>query len=450
MRASVPLVVRRRRRRRIPARRSPGCGGLPHTLDGMVEEIARRRTGRGIGIAIGTVAILLPGLFLGVTILPSLPAASVQLAELEDAEIASPPLALPADGQSAVIVGDGDALLASAGGDESGAFESIPMGGAAKLVSALVTLDAHPLEAGRNGESVVVTDEDFAAYQSLVFAGARTVPVTVGSRWTEREMIAASLLSASNNHADMLVRWAFGGQAEYLEAAEAWLVEQGFDGTAVADASGLKGESVSTADDLVRIGRLAAADPLIGSLLGSDDIGAVNGASITNTNRYEPAGSATTVSRSYTNAAAVTVVLSMTTASGETLTAAFLRQPSYDAMAAAVTAFVESAAAATAQIEALPEGTVVGELRTAWGERVDLVLGEPLVTVGGVPAPGDIEYELDEVRTVRPGAKVGEAVATVAERTASARVEAGGELGDPGLAWRLTHPLDMLGSAFGG
>ncbi len=416
----------------------------------MAEEIARRRSGRGIGIAIGTVAILLPGLFLGTTILPGLPAASVHLAELEDAEIASPPLALPEDGQSAVIVGDGETLLASTGGDESGAFESIPMGGSAKLVSALVTLDAHPLEAGRNGESVVVTDEDFAAYQSLVFAGARTIPVTVGSRWTEREMIAASLLSASNNHADMLVRWAFGSQAEYLAAAEAWLVEHGFDGTAVADASGLSGDSVSTAEDLVRIGALAAADPLIASLVTTDGIGAVNGASITNTNRYEPAGAATTVSRSYTNAAAVTVVLSLTTDSGETLTAAFMRQPSYDAMAAAVSAFMESAAAATAQIEALPAGTVVGELRTAWGERVDLVLGEPLVTVGGVPSPDDIDYQLDEIRTIRAGAKAGEAVATVADRTASARVEAAGALRDPGLAWRLTHPLDMLGSAFRG
>ncbi|GMA29703.1 hypothetical protein [Arenivirga flava] len=416
----------------------------------MAEEIARRRSGRGIGIAIGTVAILLPGLFLGTTILPSLPAASVHLAQLEDAEIASPPLALPEDGQSAVIVGDGETLLASTGGDEVGAFESIPMGGSAKLVSALVTLDAHPLEAGRNGESVVVTDEDFAAYQSLVFAGARTIPVTVGSRWTEREMIAASLLSASNNHADMLVRWAFGSQAEYLAAAEAWLVEHGFDGTALADASGLSGDSVSTAEDLVRIGALAAADPLIASLVTTDGIGAVNGASITNTNRYEPAGAATTVSRSYTNAAAVTVVLSLTTDSGETLTAAFMRQPSYDAMAATVTTFMESAAAATAQIEALPAGTVVGELRTAWGERIDLVLGEPLVTVGGVPSPDDIDYQLDEIRTIRAGAKAGEAVATVAERTASARVEAGGALRDPGLAWRLTHPLDMLGSAFRG
>lgn len=416
----------------------------------MAEEIARRRSGRGIGIAIGTVAILLPGLFLATTILPGLPAASVQLAQLEDAEIASPPLALPEDGQSAVIVGDGETLLASTGGDESGAFESIPMGGSAKLVSALVTLDAHPLEAGRNGESVVVTDEDFDAYQSLVFAGARTIPVTVGSRWTEREMIAASLLSASNNHADMLVRWAFGSQAEYLAAAEAWLVEHGFDGTAVADASGLSGDSVSTAEDLVRIGALAAADPLIASLVTTDGIGAVNGASITNTNRYEPAGVATTVSRSYTNAAAVTVVLSLTTDSGETLTAAFMRQPSYDAMAAAVSAFMESAAAATAQIEALPAGTVVGELRTAWGERVDLVLGEPLVTVGGVPSPSDIDYQLDEIRTIRAGAKAGEAVATVADRTASARVEAAGALRDPGLAWRLTHPLDMLGSAFRG
>ncbi len=416
----------------------------------MVEEIARRRSGRGIGIAIGTVAILLPGLFLGVTILPGLPAASVHLAELEDAEIASPPLVLPEGGQSAVIVGDGATLLASTGGDESGGFESIPMGGSAKLVSALVTLDAHPLEAGRNGESVVVTDEDFDAYQSLVFAGARTIPVTVGSRWTEREMIAASLLSASNNHADMLVRWAFGSQAEYLAAAEAWLVEHGFDGTAVADASGLSGESVTTAEDLVRIGALAAADPLIASLIGTDGIGAVNGASIANTNRYEPAGAATTVSRSYTDAAAVTVVLSLTTDSGETLTAAFLRQPSYDAMAATVTAFMESAAAATAQIEALPAGTVVGELRTAWGERVDLVLGEPLVTVGGAPSPDDVDYQLDEIRTIRAGAKAGEAVATVADRTASARVEAAGALRDPGLAWRLTHPLDMLGSAFRG
>ncbi len=69
----------------------------------------------------------------------------------------------------------------------------------------------------------------------------------------------AVLLASSNNHADTLVRWAFGGVEPYVEAANAWLAEQGFTATRVADATGLSGDNVGTAEELARLAAHASS-----------------------------------------------------------------------------------------------------------------------------------------------------------------------------------------------
>ena len=84
-------------------------------------------------------------------------------------------------------------------------------------------------------------------------------------------MVRAVLLASSNNHADTLVRWAFGGVEPYVEAANAWLAEQGFTATRVDDATGLSGDNVGTADELARLAAMVLADRELAAML--DDPG---------------------------------------------------------------------------------------------------------------------------------------------------------------------------------
>ena len=85
--------------------------------------------------------------------------------------------------------------------------------------------------------------------------------VSPGEQWTERDVVRAVLLASSNNHADTLVRWAFGGVDPYVEAANAWLAEAGFTATRVDDATGLSGDNVGTAEELARLAAPRARRP---------------------------------------------------------------------------------------------------------------------------------------------------------------------------------------------
>ena len=103
----------------------------------------------------------------------------------------------------------------------AGDTEAVPIGGAAKLVTLLVTLDSLPLPADGGGP-----DDPASAPRTTPTTcatsgeGSRTLPVSPGETWTERDVVRAVLLASSNNHADTLVRWAFGGVDAYVEARE--------------------------------------------------------------------------------------------------------------------------------------------------------------------------------------------------------------------------------------
>ncbi|MFC5859699.1 hypothetical protein [Agromyces flavus] len=106
-----------------------------------------RSPGRVIGIAVGTLAILAVGVYGPAMLLGPLPAVSVRVDEAQAAAAEPAAVVLPDDGASAVaLVGEsGEAELVASLADD----EPAPIGGAAKLVTALVTVDSLPSRRGR-------------------------------------------------------------------------------------------------------------------------------------------------------------------------------------------------------------------------------------------------------------------------------------------------------------
>ncbi|RWZ61179.1 hypothetical protein ELQ92_09100 [Labedella populi] len=395
---------------------------------------------RFIGVTAGTLAILAVGLYGPATLLGPLPEA--RATHLEPAAPAGSPPVLPETGASAVTERPEDSPISVAGDTAP-----VPMAAATKVITALVVLDARPLSADEEGAVVPITSNDFLTYRDYRAAGARTVTVYTDDAWSERGMLQALLLGSSNNHADTLARWAFGSLEEYLVAARSWLDGNGLDGITVADATGLSAESVGTAEDLAAVAALALADPAVASVLASEVTGLPSRRGIENTTTYLPELGVTGISRSYTDAAGICLLFRLSVDVGEEtyeLYGAILRQPDWDALETAVTALAEQASTAVVEAPLVAEGTPLVRYDTEWGPTVTASVGASVTSPRWVSSAPTIETTLDPLVTGGSGRIVGSAEITAGGRTTTAPVKLDERLEDPGVLWRITHPVPVI------
>jgi D-alanyl-D-alanine carboxypeptidase (penicillin-binding protein 5/6) len=395
---------------------------------------------RVIGVGAGTLAILAIGLYGPATLLGPLP--DVTSSPVAPPVIdASPPL-LPSEGASALIEDPEGAPLAAAGDEDP-----VPMAAATKVITALVVLDEHPLDADQEGDVVPITSDDFLSYLDYQAAGARTVTVYTEDRWSERGMLQALLLGSSNNHADTLVRWAFGSVEDYLVAARAWLDERGLDDTTVADATGLSEESTGTASNLAIIASLALQDAAIDSVLTSDVEGLPSRRGIENTTTYLPDLGITGVSRSYTDAAGICLLFRLSIEVGDATYHAYgaiLRQTDWDTLEASVRALVLQAETSVVDAPLVADGTPLVSIGTPWGQTVTASAGASVSAPHWTTASPTVTTTLEPLQAAGPGTIVGSAEITAAGRTETAPVRLDKRLQDPGVLWRLTHPVPVI------
>ncbi|MFD3444181.1 D-alanyl-D-alanine carboxypeptidase family protein [Microbacteriaceae bacterium 4G12] len=404
-----------------------------------------RRARRVVSGAVGALVILAVGLYGPVTLLPPLPAAEPGLVDLAApaADPAEAPV-LPAEGASAALLAGSTTLLGT-----SGTPEPVPMAGVAKLVAVLVTLDEHPLEPGRNGDSIPVTAEDYQSYLDYRDAGARAIAVVEGDTWTQREMLQAVLLGSSNNHADALVRWAFGSLDAYPAAAERWLRSHGLGDTVVTDATGLDERSVGTAADLARLAEIADSTPFLGEVLPAASVTTSRGVVIANEAEYRAADGIRGLSRSFTDAAGVCLLFAVPLPLGDSTTTvygAFVRQPSYERLNADMDAFLVDARASLGEVVLAAAGAEAVTYRTAWGDRTTAVVGEELRAVSWSGAPPTGRVDAEEIRTVRKGDRVGVLAFELDGEAVELPLVATASVPDPGPGWRLLNPIPMLAS----
>jgi len=424
----------------------------------------RFRPGRVIGILVGTLVILGVGVYGPATLLGPLPSATVTLSTPDAPAAASAP-ALPAAGTSGILALT--PLPADTGTDSSpadgasagleadpiavaGGTGPLPMASAAKIITALVVLDAKPLAVGESGPAHSLVTADYQDYLDYTSAGARTVIVFPGESWTQRELLQAMILGSSNNHADTLARWAFGSVEAYVTAANAWLVENGMVDSTVADANGLSDDSAGTGADLARIAGLAAINPVVADIIANPASSLVNQRGVSNTTAYLPELGITGISRSYTDAGGVCFLFTAAVTVNEatfTFAGGFLGEPDYDTLTADLEALMASATAGVTELPVLAEGDTYATFTTAWGDTAGAVVGTPRTRFGWQAAvPTGAEVALDDVTTGRAGAKVGRVTVEAFGQSVTSPLELDDSLVDPGPGWRLLHPIPVIGA----
>jgi D-alanyl-D-alanine carboxypeptidase (penicillin-binding protein 5/6) len=166
----------------------------------------------------------------------------------------------PADGTSAADI-SGIGVV-----DGPAATRQVPIASVAKLMTAFVILQYHPLSGGGSGPDITVEPAEAAAYPAQARDGDSLVAVAAGEVISERQALEALLLPSADNIAWILARWDAGSQAAFAAKMNAAARHLGMTGTSYTDASGLDSSTVSTAADQVRLGMAAMQVPALAAI----------------------------------------------------------------------------------------------------------------------------------------------------------------------------------------
>ncbi|MYT81006.1 D-alanyl-D-alanine carboxypeptidase [Streptomyces sp. MnatMP-M77] len=153
-------------------------------------------------------------------------------------------LSWPGQGQSAVMV-DGVGSLGS-----EGAQKPAPIASVAKVMTAHVILQEHPLKGDEEGETITV---DQKAEDESQRPDESTAPLTKGQKLTQRQMLQLLMIPSGNNAARLLARWDAGSEDAFIDKMNDAAKDLGMTGSTYTDPSGLEKTTVSTATDQLKL-----------------------------------------------------------------------------------------------------------------------------------------------------------------------------------------------------
>ncbi|KFK86882.1 D-alanyl-D-alanine carboxypeptidase [Streptomyces sp. JS01] len=153
-------------------------------------------------------------------------------------------LSWPGQGQSAVMV-DGVGSLGS-----EGAQKPAPIASVAKVMTAYVILQGHPLKGDEEGEKITV---DQKAEDESKRPDESTAPLTKGQELTQRQMLQLLMIPSGNNAARLLARWDAGSEDKFIDKMNDAAKDLGMTGSTYTDPSGLEKTTVSTAADQLKL-----------------------------------------------------------------------------------------------------------------------------------------------------------------------------------------------------
>ncbi|KQQ01321.1 MULTISPECIES: D-alanyl-D-alanine carboxypeptidase family protein [unclassified Rathayibacter] len=411
----------------------------------------RRRSRRPAAIAalvVGAILLSAGGAYGANAASAELPAAIAVVAEPPAASIDAPVLAWPSYGSGAVAAvgmdGSGEGgVLAS-----YGSSDPVPTGSIAKVVTALVVLAARPIADGTDGDTITFTSADVGYYNDSVAENGSVAPVSAGLELTERQALTVLMLPSANNYAKSLAIWAYGSEDAYLAAARAWLDGQGLTRTVVTDTSGLSPDTVSTTSEMVRLGELLVADPVLAPIVALPTAVIPGVGALENTNTLLGRSGVDGIKTGTTDEAGACLLFSLdTTVEGQpvTLVGVVVGARTHPQLAADIETLIPTVESGFHSVTLTSEGQDYGSYTSAWGESAvaETAAAQSVLVWGAVSTSTTVA--LDPLETVADGERIGTATVEVGGTPYELPLVADGTIEDPGFGWRLSHPAELFG-----
>lgn len=163
----------------------------------------------------------------------------------------------PQKGEGAVAV-LGEGVMAS-----STKESIVPIASLTKMMTAYVVLRDHPLAAGAEGPTFVMSNADVAGWVHASQTDESNVPIVLGEHLSEHQLLEALMIPSADNVADMLAVWDAGSIPAFVAKMNATAESLGLQSTHYADPSGVNPGSRSDASDQAVLAAALMQSPVV-------------------------------------------------------------------------------------------------------------------------------------------------------------------------------------------
>ena len=402
------------------------------------QQVIRRRV-----VVFSAAAILsVLAVYLPFTLLAPLAPTSAQLLPFTTPDRTAAVAMLPGYGASAVgAIGYPEAFATA------GSTEPLPIASISKIVTSLVVLEAKPLLPGDSGPTITFTVRDAALRAKYVALNGETKPLTAGTTISQLDLMRVTLVASANNYADALSGWAFGSRAAFEIAVTAWLSSHGLDHTTIVEPTGINPGNVSTATDLVEIGKLALANPVVASIVSTESMTVAGVGSFANTNtllgRLGVEGIKTGTLNGSSN-----LLFAATFRYGShavTVVGAVVGAIDHRAVDATVTTLLAGMKAGFHEITLAKKGEPFANFTTAWSQSARAVSSRAASVLVWSNTPVTAVISATPARAGETRPSIGSVTFTVGSQSLIVPLTLDHRLVDPGPWWRLSNPTKLIG-----
>jgi D-alanyl-D-alanine carboxypeptidase (penicillin-binding protein 5/6) len=139
--------------------------------------------------------------------------------------------------------------------------QPVPIASVAKVMTAYVVLERHPLSGANDGFTITITEAQAQDAARATAEHQSGVAVAAGERLTERQLLEGLLIPSGNNIAWILAARVAGSETSFVAEMNAEARALGMDHTTYTDPSGFDPGTVSTAADQLRVFQRAIRFP---------------------------------------------------------------------------------------------------------------------------------------------------------------------------------------------
>jgi D-alanyl-D-alanine carboxypeptidase (penicillin-binding protein 5/6) len=393
--------------------------------------------------ALAIVATVL-AIYVPVTALAPVPAIAAQSTAFTSTPTTAQSYTLPSYGASAISAIGFPGPLAKAGSSKP-----VPIASITKIVTALVVLQKKPLVLGNAGPDILFTSADQSIENEYAAQDGEVAPIAVGQSMSESAVLSVALIPSANNYARALADWAYGSEPKFLVAANAWLKSHGLDSTHLADSTGLNSNTRSTPTDLIALGQLALANPVIAHIVSTKNTTLPVVGAIKNTNTLLGKYGVTGIKTGTLLGAGSSLLFSSTFEIGGrtiTLVGAVLDGPTHPIIDVVIRDLILRAREAFVDLHVVDTGHRFGSYSTRWG-TTSTAVGTRSVSVVVLKGTVVVSHvTMKPVRLAKAGSVVGTATFTVGSQTFADPIVLTTSLRDPGFWWRVSHPGKLSSS----
>ncbi len=401
----------------------------------------RHVSSRGIGLPLVLFIVVLVVIYVVVQLVRPAPSVTLETASQVSWTVpgAAPSLPWPTTGSAALE----EVGVGSLG--HSGSDAAVPIASIAKVLTAYVVLQDHPIAPDSEGGNITVTPDVVSNYQTGLAGDQSEVAVTAGETITELEALEGLLVGSGNDMALLLAEWDAGTETAFIAKMNSEAQKLGLTSTHITDPSGLDPGTVSTPSDLLHLAQVAMAVPTLEQVVAMPEATLPVAGVVYNVNADLGKDGIVGIKTGTDPEAGGCLLFQAqeTTSAGPvTLIGVVLGQQAASILTAALSAadtLVKAAFAAMQSVPLVTPGQSLGRVEAPWGASAAVTASSAahIATLPGVTLHGTIR-RVALGSSVAAGAKVGVLEVKTPSGTVPITLRVGSAVSGPGIGWRLT------------